>query len=327
MIIQGVYYASDFEAKKAMGETAKAMAAKNMMIATDGSLSVRVGPNAVWITVRDADKSALSQADFVRVDLNGKQMLSAKQVPLPEDLQAHLKLYATDPAIQCVVHAYPMEAALLGLSGIMELPAAAYTPAVRSLGRVSRLKGGESNALAEAASLAAKTDKAALYGSDGILVWGANAAEAYRNLQAFVYRASIALRAATPVAVSCPPGEAAYAAPLPATVPGSSYSPAPAPVYAQNPGNGGQIPNLTPLVKPAGSGENTAKSGYAPSLQAQAMPSSVYITEPAIPTPKVVLSQPMIQETKMPAPTKPLENSPREDVMAEVVRRARNKMN
>ena len=93
MVIQGVSYLSDFEAKKAIIETARRLEAKGFLTAGDGSLSVRVGPNAVWVTVDGADKAALTQDGMVRVDLNGKANLSAHPKPLGEDLPIHLKIY------------------------------------------------------------------------------------------------------------------------------------------------------------------------------------------------------------------------------------------
>ena len=128
MVIQGVSYASDFEAKKAMIELGKRMAEKAYVIAEDGSMSVRVGPNAVWITARGASCANLTQNDFVRVDLNGKQMFSAHPRPLPEDLPVHLKVYTTNPQMQSVVHAYPVEVAVLTAQG-RDVQPAAYTPA------------------------------------------------------------------------------------------------------------------------------------------------------------------------------------------------------
>ena len=93
MVIQGVTYLSDFEAKKAIMEMARRLEAKGWLVAGDGSMSVRVGPQAVWVTVAGADKAALTQDMLVRVDMNGKAMLSAKPKPLPEDLPIHLKIY------------------------------------------------------------------------------------------------------------------------------------------------------------------------------------------------------------------------------------------
>lgn len=111
MVIQGVTYLSDFEAKKAIMEMARRLEAKGWLVAGDGSMSVRVGPQAVWVTVAGADKAALTQDMLVRVDMNGKAMLSAKPKPLPEDLPIHLKIYQENENAQCVMHTYPACAA------------------------------------------------------------------------------------------------------------------------------------------------------------------------------------------------------------------------
>ena len=105
MVIQGVTYLSDFEAKKAIMEMARRLEAKGWLVAGDGSMSVRVGPQAVWVTVAGADKAALTQDMLVRVDMNGKAMLSAKPKPLPEDLPIHLKIYQENENAQCVMQA------------------------------------------------------------------------------------------------------------------------------------------------------------------------------------------------------------------------------
>ena len=114
MVIQGVTYLSDFEAKKAIMEMARRLEAKGWLVAGDGSMSVRVGPQAVWVTVAGADKAALTQDMLVRVDMNGKAMLSAKPKPLPEDLPIHLKIYQENENAQCVMHTYPACAAVMG---------------------------------------------------------------------------------------------------------------------------------------------------------------------------------------------------------------------
>ena len=115
MVIQGVAYLSDFEAKKAIMEMARRLEAKGWLVAGDGSMSVRVGPQAVWVTVAGADKAALTQDMLVRVDMNGKAMLSAKPKPLPEDLPIHLKIYQENENAQCVMHTYPACAAVMGM--------------------------------------------------------------------------------------------------------------------------------------------------------------------------------------------------------------------
>ena len=170
MVIQGVTYLSDFEAKKAIMEMARRLEAKGWLVAGDGSMSVRVGPQAVWVTVAGADKAALTQDMLVRVDMNGKAMLSAKPKPLPEDLPIHLKIYQENENAQCVMHTYPACAAVMGMQGQTVQPAA-FSPAVRALGRVQLLPAQNVDAQAQAVSLLCRTDKAVLLENDGCLTW------------------------------------------------------------------------------------------------------------------------------------------------------------
>ena len=65
MVIQGVTYLSDFEAKKAIMEMARRLEAKGWLVAGDGSMSVRVGPQAVWVTVAGADKARTADKEHI----------------------------------------------------------------------------------------------------------------------------------------------------------------------------------------------------------------------------------------------------------------------
>lgn len=190
MVIQGVAYLSDFEAKKAIMEMARRLEAKGWLVAGDGSMSVRVGPQAVWVTVAGADKAALTQDMLVRVDMNGKAMLSAKPKPLPEDLPIHLKIYQENENAQCVMHTYPACAAVMGMQGQTVQPAA-FSPAVRALGRVQLLPAQNVDAQAQAVSLLCRTDKAVLLENDGCLTWGKTPADAAHLVEALDYYAAV----------------------------------------------------------------------------------------------------------------------------------------
>lgn len=302
MVIQGVSYASDFEAKKAMIELGRRMAEKAYVIAEDGSMSVRVGPNAVWITARGASCASLTQNDFVRVDLNGKQMFSAHPRPLPEDLPVHLKVYTTNPQMQSVVHAYPVEVAVLTAQG-RDVQPAAYTPAVRALGRVRLLASAAADVVAEEASLACKTDCGVLLPGDGCILWGATLCQAYHKLEALTYYVKVTeqLHGGCEKNGACCAGgrngcsscSAAVSCPTPVQT-----EPVPAPVA---------IPGLTPLVRPG----HTAAFAPPVSQPAPAAP----VSAPAVPA----TPQPA---PEIPAAAVPATQVPRETVMAEVVRRA-----
>lgn len=184
MVIQGVAYLSDFEAKKAIIEAARRLENRGFLPAGDGSLSVRVGPNAVWVTVDGADKAALTQDMLVRVDLNGKGSLSAHPKPLGEDLPVHLSIYRANENVQCVLHAYPPCAAALKQS----LPAADYSPSVRKLGRLELLTGLSGESLAKAAALRSRSDSGALLEGDGCLFWAKTPGEICRLAETLHYR-------------------------------------------------------------------------------------------------------------------------------------------
>ena len=263
MVIQGVTYLSDFEAKKAIMEMARRLEAKGWLVAGDGSMSVRVGPQAVWVTVAGADKAALTQDMLVRVDMNGKAMLSAKPKPLPEDLPIHLKIYQENENAQCVMHTYPACAAVMGMQGQTVQPAA-FSPAVRALGRVQLLPAQNVDAQAQAVSLLCRTDKAVLLENDGCLTWGKTPADAAHLVEALDYYAAVTAKlgcskcgapavqpmaqpAARPVAMAVPSAQPAQPVSLPGvtgliqpgmalpTLPKQQAAPAPAPVPAAQP--------------------------------------------------------------------------------------------
>lgn len=180
MVIQGVSYPSDFEAKKLMIEVGRRMEEKGYVLAGDGSLSVRVGPNAVWITEEGADKGALKQENFIRVDMNGKQSPGTSKKRLAEDISVHLAIYNQNPALRGILHGYPAGAVAYALQG-REISPADYTPSVRALGRIS-LVHTESEA-----AMVCKNDSGVMVSGQGCLMWGESLLEAFHKIQALEY--------------------------------------------------------------------------------------------------------------------------------------------
>ena len=183
MVIQGTSYPSDFEAKKTMIAAASKLEAKGWMVAGDGSLSVRVGPNAIWITVDGADKYALTQDQMVRIDLNGKQMATNKPKPLGSDLDAHLKIYKENDSVQAVIHAYPVCSVVLGARG-QGIEAAGFAPSVRKLGRIQLTRSSDPKAASDEIALLCKTDKGAIIPNDGCFMWGRSVSDAVSCMEA-----------------------------------------------------------------------------------------------------------------------------------------------
>lgn len=186
MVIQGVSYPSDFEAKKQMIEIGRRMDEKAYVIAGEGSLSVRVGPNAVWITAEGAEKGALKQESFIRVDMNGKQSPGSRQTRLPDDLAVHLSVYTQNPALRGILHGYPAGAVAYAALG-REVQAADYTPSVRALGKISLIPQGNAEGYAKSAALVCRSDKGILAAGDGCFMWGESLMEAFHKLETLEY--------------------------------------------------------------------------------------------------------------------------------------------
>ena len=306
MVIQGVTYLSDFEAKKTIIEMARRLEAKGFLVAGDGSLSVRVGPAAVWVTIAGADKAALTQDMLVRVDLNGKAMLSAKPKPLPEDLPVHLKIYQENENVQCVMHTYPACAAVMGMQGQSVQPAA-FSPAVRALGRIQLLPAQNPEALAQAVSLLCRTDKGVLLENDGCMTWGKTPADASHLVEALDYYAAVTAELGCFKCPSCGhcTGHCSGCGKC------GSAAAAPAPVMAQP----GPQP-MTPQPVPA-----------APAPAVSALPCVTGLIQPGMALPTLPKAQPAAAPTPAPAaqpaaaPAAAKPANARDAAMAEVIRR------
>lgn len=306
MVIQGVTYLSDFEAKKTIIEMARRLEAKGFLVAGDGSLSVRVGPAAVWVTIAGADKAALTQDMLVRVDLNGKAMLSAKPKPLPEDLPVHLKIYQENENVQCVMHTYPACAAVMGMQGQSVQPAA-FSPAVRALGRIQLLPAQNPEALAQAVSLLCRTDKGVLLENDGCMTWGKTPADASHLVEALDYYAAVTAELGCFKCPSCGhcTGHCSGCGKC------GSAAAAPAPVMAQP----GPQP-MTPQPVPA-----------APAPAVSALPGVTGLIQPGMALPTLPKAQPAAAPTPAPAaqpaaaPAAAKPANARDAAMAEVIRR------
>ena len=335
MVIQGISYPSDFEAKKSMIAAASKLEAKGCMVAGDGSLSVRVGPNAIWITVEGADKFALTQDQMVRIDLNGKQMATNKPKPLAPDLEAHLKIYRENDSVQAVVHAYPVCAVVLGAKG-HGVEAAGFSPSVRKLGRIQLTHASDPQGAAEEIALLCKTDKGAVIPNDGCMMWGRSVREAVSLVEALEFsckaskclgcgkeHAGISCGAQAQTSYcsgNCSSCEKASACPdcrqehsFRTAAPVSEPVPAPQPIRLTAPVNESVLPaGMTGLIRPG--------SPLPPLPEETAKPAAIPAA-PAMPAPAANMSAVKGTASVSDKPDLVI-HTPKADVMAEVVRRS-----
>lgn len=306
MVIQGVSYPSDFEAKKAMIEIGRRMDEKSYAIAGDGSISVRVGPNAVWITAEGADKGALKQDSFIRVDLNGKQMPVSRQSRLPEDLPVHLQVYAQNPSLRGILHGYPAGAVAMAALGREVLPAD-YTPSVRALGKISLASAENMDAAARAAVLACKSDSGILLSGSGCVMWGESLAEAFHRIEALEYYVKI-------TRILCGSHDTGSRCSKTAPVTGSETK-APAAYAEVMP----EIEGLTPVIRPGEAAGFKLPDGGEQRQPVSAAPQKAY--KPVEATASNARSS-LASAPEADARPVPEAAAKREQMMAEVVRRS-----
>jgi methylthioribulose-1-phosphate dehydratase len=77
--------------------------------ATSGNFSLRLAADELAITASGRDKSQLTEADILRIDLQGRPLTGG--TPSAET-GLHLQLYARDPAIGAVLHSHSLNAIL-----------------------------------------------------------------------------------------------------------------------------------------------------------------------------------------------------------------------
>lgn len=144
---------------------------RGYLAATDGNLSVRLGPDQVLITPARRSKAMLQPSDLVVVDLDG-QVLSDGGQPSAE-LAMHLMVYQNRPEAMAVVHAHPPIAGAFSLAG-RDLDLSAVPEAMVHLGRVPTVPyatpGG--NELAEAVRSYLHDGNALLLSHHGTLTFG-----------------------------------------------------------------------------------------------------------------------------------------------------------
>lgn len=87
-----------------------------MIAGTDGNVSVRLSDGRILITPSGVHKGDLTEADLVVTDAEG-QVLGGGRRPSSEILM-HLLCYRTRADVNAVVHAHPVYAVSLALSGV-----------------------------------------------------------------------------------------------------------------------------------------------------------------------------------------------------------------
>lgn len=157
------------------------MRAAGLLVATEGNLSARLGPDRVLTTPAGADKGELSARELSLVDLQGQRL----EGPAPStELEMHLAIYRIRDDVGAVVHGHPPYATAFAAAH-RALDACVLPEVVVSLGCVPLSAYGTPSTpeVSGAVSALARDHDALLLRNHGAVAMGANVRRAFYVLE------------------------------------------------------------------------------------------------------------------------------------------------
>jgi len=169
---------------------------RHLLTSNDGNISVRLGKDRVLITPTGICKGRMDPDDLLTVDLTGKVIDAAKGHKPSSETPMHLEAYKQRPDVCGVIHAHPIFATALTVSGL-EFPADILPEVMLTLKNVpvTRYATPSSHDDADAIGPWIHDHSAILLRQHGSLTMGANLDEALIHLERVEHVAEVFWRA------------------------------------------------------------------------------------------------------------------------------------
>ncbi|HXY51271.1 MAG TPA: class II aldolase/adducin family protein [Terriglobales bacterium] len=166
--------------------------ANGMVAATDGNLSVRLGPERILVTPTCMSKGAMRASDLVVVDMEGRPVAGRRKVS--SEIAMHLLIYRLRPDVNGIVHAHPPTATGFAAAG-MALNQPLVCEVVIGLGSIPLAKYGTPGTpeLTEALEPLVPQYDALLMSNHGVVAYGGDLDQAYMKMETVEHFARIAL--------------------------------------------------------------------------------------------------------------------------------------
>jgi L-fuculose-phosphate aldolase len=107
---------SESDARRDIVEVCRAVYQRGWIAATDGNVSVRLGPDRVLATPTGIHKGKMSEGDLLVVDMRGEVVRGSRRPS--SELRMHLAAYEERPDVRAVVHAHPTNCIAFSLAGV-----------------------------------------------------------------------------------------------------------------------------------------------------------------------------------------------------------------
>ncbi|MAA79560.1 MAG: aldolase [Deltaproteobacteria bacterium] len=163
---------------------------RNLLVAMDGNLSVRLPSGHILCTKSGCHKGFLTDNDLVVIDMNGKHLRGSGK-PTSE-MAMHLSCYRSRPDIKAIVHAHPPLAVAFTIANV-SLAKCVLPEVVLTLGVVPTLSyetTGTQN-LADKVGEAIRDHNAVLMDRHGAVCVGGDLLTAFCNLETLEHTALI----------------------------------------------------------------------------------------------------------------------------------------
>lgn len=175
-------------------EVCRQLYAKELIVATDGNVSARLGSDRFLTTPSGVCKGHLSPEMLVVVDGEGRR-LEGELKPSSE-FGMHQAIYAVRPDIEAIVHAHPPTATAFSVAGV-SLEAPILTEVVLTLGTIPTTPYATPGTpeVAEAVRTVARTHDAFILDHHGAVSVGRSLFEAYYRMETVEQTAKVHLMA------------------------------------------------------------------------------------------------------------------------------------
>jgi L-fuculose-phosphate aldolase len=179
--------------KQEMVEICRMLHRKNLVAATDGNVSARVG-DYLLTTPSGVNKGWVKEEQLIIVDLNGG-LVEGSGRPTSE-LAMHLTVYRLRPEVQAVVHAHPPLATAFTIAGV-SLEEQVLPEVVLNLGVIltAAYATPSSPEVPEAIRELIKNHDALLLDRHGAVTVGGDLMEAYNRMEKLEHTAMVLLMA------------------------------------------------------------------------------------------------------------------------------------
>ncbi|MFV0440367.1 MAG: class II aldolase/adducin family protein [Lachnospirales bacterium] len=189
-----VNYMRDFEAKEKIISICKDLSDKGYIIGEDGSISVRVSKDTIWITPKSFNLSMLTLDKLLKINLEGKFLQGSyklyKNDFLPEELSYHINIYKENSEIASVIHSYPPNVIIYSMNET-DIEQQSFSKPTSRLGKIPyvSLYGNDDSCVLK--SEIVNSYNGVILKELGCFMWGENILKAYSNLDIIEYTTKI----------------------------------------------------------------------------------------------------------------------------------------